>query len=527
MSGVRRFYRLKFFWLLLAAMWRVLPAAVQAQFAFTTNSDNTITINGYNTAAGLDAVIPNSTNGYPVTSIGVKAFQYSTVTSVTIPDSVTNIGVAAFVGLSLTNISVNVSNLVYSSLSGVLFDKAQATLLQFPGGLGGSYTIPNSVTSIGTGAFAVCTNLTTVTFPNSVNNIETNAFYGCTRLTNVTFPNSVTSIGISAFEDCYSLTNVTIPNSVTNIGVQAFESCTRLTSVTLGNGVTSIESAAFDYCSSLTSMIIPDSVITIFPDAFVNCTSLTNVIIGNGVTRIGDYAFVLCSSLTSVTIGDSVTNIGVYVFEDCLSLFSVTIPASVTNIGDAAFFACGHLTEIYFQGNPPSIPSDAFTGVNSALTIYYLPNTIGWGATFDGFPTALTPPPNGLISVGGLPAVFYPPADTNYTLQISTNPESGNWVAVSNSVVLNCLQITNFSNAAFFRLQAASGSVPSPVIGSYGALPVWIYPTNASYSLQMNTNLAAGNWMAATSGLPFISVQITNARPTPSSGSIKPDFASV
>ena len=30
-------------------------------------------------------------------------------------------------------------------MNGVLFDKAQAKLLQFPGGLGGSYTIPNSI----------------------------------------------------------------------------------------------------------------------------------------------------------------------------------------------------------------------------------------------------------------------------------------------------------------------------------------------------------------------------------------------
>jgi hypothetical protein len=48
--------------------------------------------------------------------------------------------------------------------NGVLFDKAQETLLEFPGGLGGSYTIPNGVTSIGAGAFELCTNLTSAFF---------------------------------------------------------------------------------------------------------------------------------------------------------------------------------------------------------------------------------------------------------------------------------------------------------------------------------------------------------------------------
>ena len=57
---------------------------------------------------------------------------------------------------SLTNINVDASNPAYSSLNGVLFDKAQATLLQFPDGLGGSYTIPNSVTNIGYHAFEYC-----------------------------------------------------------------------------------------------------------------------------------------------------------------------------------------------------------------------------------------------------------------------------------------------------------------------------------------------------------------------------------
>ena len=51
-----------------------LPALVQAQFTFTTHN-GAITITGYNTAAGLNVVIPAMTNGYPVTSIGVNAFQ--------------------------------------------------------------------------------------------------------------------------------------------------------------------------------------------------------------------------------------------------------------------------------------------------------------------------------------------------------------------------------------------------------------------------------------------------------------------
>jgi BspA type Leucine rich repeat region (6 copies) len=77
-----------------------LPMLVQAQFSFETNN-GAITITGYKPAAGLNAVIPAVTNGYPVTSIGGDAFEFNAVTNVTIPNSVTNIGQYAFEGCGL------------------------------------------------------------------------------------------------------------------------------------------------------------------------------------------------------------------------------------------------------------------------------------------------------------------------------------------------------------------------------------------------------------------------------------------
>ena len=96
-----------------------------------------------------------------------------------------------------------------------------------------SLTIPNSVTSIGSGAFCHCSGLTSVTIPNSVTSIGSEVFYGCSGLTSLTIPNSVTSIGNSAFSGCSGLTSVTIPNSVTSIGNQAFDGCDIPTVVSL------------------------------------------------------------------------------------------------------------------------------------------------------------------------------------------------------------------------------------------------------------------------------------------------------
>ena len=127
----------------------------------------------------------------------------------TIPDSVTSIGGGAFAWCtSLTGIWVTEGNSHYSSdASGVLFSKDKTTLVQYPGAFA-AYAIPDSVTSIGAGAFGGCTSLTSVTIPDSVTSIGQHAFNGCRSLTSVTIPDGVTSIGDGAFASCTSLTDV-------------------------------------------------------------------------------------------------------------------------------------------------------------------------------------------------------------------------------------------------------------------------------------------------------------------------------
>jgi hypothetical protein len=208
---------------------------------------------------------------------------------------------------------------------------------------------------------------------NADNTITITGYYGPVA---VTIPSTitglpVTTIGERAFAEYYSLTNVTIPDSVTNIGNLAFLSCTHLTSVTIGNRVTSIGNAEFEYCTNLTNITFPNGVTSIGQGAFSGCTRLTSVTIPNNVTSIWYFAFGFCSNLTSVTIG-----------------------SSVTNIANGAFEYCTSLTGVYFQGNSPSLGSYVFDGDNKA-TVYYLPWTPGWGATFGGRPTAVwqSPPP--------------------------------------------------------------------------------------------------------------------------------------
>ena len=396
-------------------------AETYGDFEYGVLDDGTVQITAYNGSAET-VVIPDTIDGKSVTSIGAWVFSgFTSLTSITIPDSVTSIGESAFNGCtSLTSITIpdGVTSIGDDAFSGC------SSLT--------SITIPDSVTSIGYGAFNGCTSLTNITIPDSVTSIGYGAFNGCTSLTSITIPNGVTSIGGSAFEGtalldkqttpvkyadswvvncdsdvenvmiksgtkgiansafswCSSLKSITIPDSVTSIGESAFDSCSNLTAIDVevgNNNYTSVNGVLFNkdktelicYPAGKTdkSYNIPDSVTSIGDSAFEDCTSLTSITIPNGVTSIGDLAFYGCRSLTSIMIPSSVTCIGDSAFEYCSSLTSITIPNSVTSIGDWAFGYCKSLTSITIPNGVTSIGGWAFSGCTSIKSIT-IPNSV-------------------------------------------------------------------------------------------------------------------------------------------------------
>ena len=178
---------------------------------WTRDDDGTLTISGngamknYYQSSSLPwgksisrVVIENG-----VTRIGDYSFYNCTsLTGITIPESVTSIGWSAFYNCtSMTGVYINDiaawCNISFSNTSSNPISRSNNLYLNNE--LITDLVIPDSVTSIGNGAFCCCKSMTSVTIGNRVTSIGGSAFYYCSKLTNITIPDSVTSIGNEAF----------------------------------------------------------------------------------------------------------------------------------------------------------------------------------------------------------------------------------------------------------------------------------------------------------------------------------------
>ncbi|MFZ0828789.1 MAG: leucine-rich repeat domain-containing protein [Verrucomicrobiia bacterium] len=371
----------------------LLPAAVQAQFTYTTNN-GAITITRYTGSSGA-VTIPGTINGLPVTCIGSGAFALCGLTNVIIPSSVTTLGSNVFYECyNLVNITI--SNGVTNIGDSAFFDCSSLTRI----------TLPNSVASLGSGVFTLC-GLTSILIPNSIASIGTDTFYECYNLTNITIPNSVTSIGDGAFYYCSSLTSITIPNSISSIGNEAFRD-SGLVSLAIPDSVTSVGTNAFFECFNLANIMIPNGVTSIGPGAFQWCYRLTNVTIPIGVTEVGSRLFYACYSLTNVTIPASVTSLGGGAFYYCSSLPGITIPNSVTSLGAAAFGFCTNLPGFAIPASVTNIQMGAFLHCSSLSVITVDPLNAAYssvaGVLFDKSQTTLIAYPEGRAGSYSIPA---------------------------------------------------------------------------------------------------------------------------
>ena len=304
--------------------------------------------------------------------------------------------------------------LVFDNFVSIIKDNIFAGIQQLE-----SIYLPDSIISIGNGAFEKCLELKHVKLPEELVFIGTNTFKCCPKLTTINLPSTLTKIGAEAFCFCSSLRNITLPSALISIGEgaffhtditpsleipkgvetiekEAFQGCFNLQCVHIPEGVTTIGENAFSGCHSLTQINIPKSVREIGTDAFVGCDNLPvvdNILYADSFavkamdktldtytlkedTRfIGDGAFENCASLVSIHLPDGIIKIANSAFENCRKLTDINFPKSLTKIKGFAFLNCRHITSITIPEGVTSIGTCAF-GDCSRLKSVHLPESL-------------------------------------------------------------------------------------------------------------------------------------------------------
>ena len=321
--------------------------------------------------------------------IGDESFSSTGLSEVSVPSAVSHIGERAFATNKIKKITVDENNQYYTSIDGVLFNKSETEIIDYPNYTQAeSYAVPQSVTSIGEYAFGGdMQSLKNVTIPDTVTEIGNGAFMDFYGLENIDIPETVTEIGDNAFNGCSQLASITIPNSVTEIGASAFRCCSSLQSVNLTEGLKSIGDYAFGGDYELSNVTLPNSLSDISPTAFFNsenfCEYLTDasnpyfsvtdgVLYSKDKTELVSYPYGKKGNEYSVLSGTK--SIGDYAIV-CNNLDSVYVPQSVGTIGKNSV---GYITD--FTSDSCVIKPDfmIYGAIGSATEAYCLENDLAF-----------------------------------------------------------------------------------------------------------------------------------------------------
>ena len=266
--------------------------------------------------------------------------------SVVLNDSLEYIGDNAFRGIAVRSFSVPNSVTHLGTRFLAYCDSLQTV------------SIGAGVTSLGFASFAMDSVLTSITLPAGLKTVAGSAFIKCKMLPGVTLPEGLESIGDLAFFDMDSLRSVNIPSTVTSIGNSAFAHSTSLESIELPFGLKYVGQNMFTGCHSLRSVVLPSDMKTIPVETFY-ATALKTIDLPDGLKTIGDRAFADCDSLLSVAIPQSVDTLGSRVFESDSLLQQVTFPDGLTSLNEP-FYLCRNLKTVHLPESLTEIANGLF-----------------------------------------------------------------------------------------------------------------------------------------------------------------------
>jgi len=321
--------------------------------------------------------------------------------TVTIQKNLTKLGTYSFLLCNnLQNYSVNSMNTQYTSSNGVLYSKIADTLIVYPAGKAGSFTIPSTVKVLKDYSLYNCSGITgTLDIPANIDSIGNYALFGCSQISAYTvnsanskytaedgvifstnksrlivcpalktgsylIPTTVKRIEASAFCNCSGLTGMlSIPANVNYIGDYAFYGCNQIDGFNVD--------ASNQTFSSLSGFLMSKNQDSLFicPQKYAG-----KYTVPNSVKYIGYSAFDGCTVLTEVVMPSSVTYIDNYAFEYCTGLTRVRIGENISTIGSSAFYNCTALQKLEIKkATPPTVDYYTFNQINKTTCNLVIP----------------------------------------------------------------------------------------------------------------------------------------------------------
>lgn len=340
---------------------------------------------------------------------------------IAVSSTVSMIGSQAFTNCdALVGFDVDSRNLNFVSENGVLYNVAKTRLIKYPPcSPMTAFTVPSTVTSLGSNAFCNSKNLRELHLSDGIKTIEWQTFMSCTSLETLTLPKYLVSLGMSTFGDCTALKKVEIPEGVTFIDSRAFQNCTSLTEVTVLSRKAEFKAndvfantpeglTLYGYAGSTTEDYAKQNGYTFVPMDVVGSGSCgenlnwilytdgTLVISGSGAmydwSSASDTPWASCAGqILRVDIQSGAASLGDSAFSGCTNLRTVTISETVADVGDRAFYGCSALCEAIFAGDAPeTFGKSVFDFVADEFVICYTEGSSGWSAPlWNGYPAEM------------------------------------------------------------------------------------------------------------------------------------------
>nr|WP_024857241.1 leucine-rich repeat domain-containing protein [Ruminococcus albus] len=190
-----------------------------------------------------------------------------------------------------------------------------------------SISIPESVKTIGYYAFSFSSNLQSVTLPSSLEVMEMHAFEYCSSLDTVKFPNKFIEIHDKCFDSTPWLEAQRQQDSLVVVNGALIDATTAKGAVTVPSSVKYVSPSAFAGNNDVTSVVFPTGVKEVCDNTFFYCENL-NSVDAKGASYIGSMAFAYCNRLSELKLSSSLTKIEDYAFSDVTSRATITFYGS-------------------------------------------------------------------------------------------------------------------------------------------------------------------------------------------------------